>query len=333
MANNMITIPQGFGAAPAVLRTQGTAVNDELGGGITSGFAVLGFRGKVWRVKARGEEKVLTRDDNPNEARGSVEVVIVKASDHLSKIYYEQGFVEGSSAPPDCWSTTGLAPDPASPKRQSATCAGCQHNVWGSKQTPAGKAGKACQDSKRLAVVPVADIQNEVLGGPMLLRTPAASLQDLKKYGSVLSQYGHSYFGVATRISFDMNEAYPKFVFGAIRPLTEDEAQQVLDLRSDERVARILNEAVEVVSSDDGGPQGAPPLFEQPPQPKPPAPAPAMAESTKGPAENQAPAKSAEVVKLTSEVKTPPKPAPAPVEEAAVTSTKSFDDILDGLLG
>jgi hypothetical protein len=91
--------------------------------------------------------------------------------------------------------------------------------------------------------VPVADIDNELFGGPMLLRIPAASLKDLKAYGDLLNSYQYPYYACATRISFDPKEAYPKFVFNAIRPLTDDEGRKVMALRDDKRVATVLNES------------------------------------------------------------------------------------------
>src|SRR5687768_17463345 len=37
--------------------------SDELGAGITSGFAIVSLRGKVWRIKHRGEERNLVARD------------------------------------------------------------------------------------------------------------------------------------------------------------------------------------------------------------------------------------------------------------------------------
>lgn len=247
---------------------QGAPV-ESLGEGIRGGFAILGYRGKVWSIKYQGNEKPLMRDDGDGP-RASVEVVIVKAATNIAKIFYESGFVDGSTAPPDCWSTNGVTPDAGASKKQSNTCAGCPKNAWGSKVTEAGKQTKACSDSKRLAIVPLNDLANEIFGGPMLLRCPAASLKDLKMYGDQLQGYGFPYFAVATRISFDVQEAFPKFVFTALRPLTDEEADVVLDLRDDPRVDNILSTAIEVAQHE---PEAAVPAspFENGSTAKPPA--------------------------------------------------------------
>lgn len=305
-------IPSNFGKVASVFANQ--PIENELSAGVQTGFGIVGYRGKVWSIRYRGEEKQLMRDDGDGP-RGSIEVVIVKAAGAVSKIWYKDGWVEGSNAAPDCFSTNGLTPDAQSRNRQANTCASCPMNAWGSRITPAGKAGKACGDSKRIAVVPLGDIKNELYGGPMLLRVPAASLNDLAQFGNKLQSLGYPYYSVGVRIAFDPAESFPKFQFGAIRPLDEAEARMVLEMQSDASVSRILAE---------GSEHSAPPaiaaptpdsVFEQPPAPKP---APAA---------------------VTPEVKAEPKkdykkkpaeaPAPAPVAAAAPAA---FEDELDAQL-
>lgn len=262
-------VPFAPGQVPAAFR--GATDGDELGAGIQSSFGIIGYKGKVWSTKYQGTENALMRDDGDGP-RNSIEVVILKASPHISKIWYEQGFVDGSNAPPDCFSTNGMAPDPASPKKQSNTCAGCPRNAWGSKVTEAGKQSKECADSKRLSVVPSADINNDALGGPMLLRVPAASLKDIKGYGELMQSYGYPYYSVVTKIAFDPQEAYPKFVLTAQRVLTEDEAVKVAALRTDARVDRMLSTAVDMVKHEPLAPAvPASPFAQQPNPPPPPA--------------------------------------------------------------
>jgi len=335
-----IVIPKNFGQLATAF--SGVRVEDDLSSGVGQSFGVISYRGKVWAVKYQGQESKLMRPDGDGP-RNSIEVVIVRSANVISKIFYNDGYVEGSSAPPDCWSTNGQTPDPASPKKQSATCAGCPQNAWGSKITDAGKQGKACADSKRLAVVPVEDIDNEMFGGPMLLRVPAASLKDLASFGQKLKAIGYPYYAVATRISFDPDQAYPRFQFGAIRALDEEEAAKIMELRDDERVARILNAAVENVTHE---PEASLPkpedVFEQPPRKTAPT-APAAPKPAPKPAPK---AVTAEVVdEETGEVMQTPMPKPAPKkaappppvddedeDQAASTSAPSFDAMLDNLL-
>jgi hypothetical protein len=242
---------QKLGNLPANLRAaMGARPADELGGGITSGFAVVSIRGKAWRIKHRGEERTLMREDGDGP-RSSIDVVIVKAAPQIAKIWYQSGYVEGSTAPPDCWSVDGIKPDPASPKLQSPTCAGCPQNAWGSAVRPGGSGkGKACADSKRLAIVPEGDMENEIHGGPMLLRVPPASLGAVKQYADTLNAIGLAPFGVVTRMKFDPSTEYPAISFEAVRVLEEDEAETILKHRASPLVERILNTAIDHVETD-----------------------------------------------------------------------------------
>lgn len=243
-----ISLPKGFGAVSSVFGGTNAGTNDELGAGVNASYGIIGYKGKVWSTRFGGVDTPMMREDGDGP-KNSIEVVLVKASPAISKIFYKNGYVEGSNAAPDCWSANGQAPDASVQNKVHTTCADCPMNAWGSRVTDAGKQGKACSDSRRVAIVPVADIDNELFGGPMLLRIPAASLKDLKAYGDLLNSYQYPYYAVATRIAFDPKEAYPKFVFGAIRPLTDDEARKILALRDDKRVATVLAETAATVGA------------------------------------------------------------------------------------
>lgn len=246
-----IALPKGFGA-PSALITAPAGTNDELGAGVASSYGIVGYKGKVWSIRFGGESKALMREDGDGP-KNSIEVVLVKASAAVSKIFYKSGYVEGSNAAPDCWSADGIKPDASVQTKCSATCAACPMNAWGSRVTDAGKNGKACADSRRVAVVPAEDMDNELFGGPMLLRIPAASLKDLKGYGDLLSSYQFPYYGAVTRVAFDPNEAYPKFVFTAVRPLNDQEAAKVLKLREDKRTSTVLSETAATIGQGIAG--------------------------------------------------------------------------------
>jgi hypothetical protein len=231
-------VPQGFGQLPVGYKP--TVDVGDLGAGVQTSLAVLGYRGGKWWLKYSGEEKLLTREDG--EPRGSLELVIIRQAVGISKIYYKNGYDPDNKEKPDCFSNTGLHPDPQSRNAQSTTCAACQMNAWGSRITPAGKQGKACQDSQRLVVVPLNDMDNEAYGGPMLLRVPAASLQDMKSYGIRMKSMGFPYNIIGTRISFDPATTYPKFVFKEIRALKDFEIAKAEALFNDPRTVRILSE-------------------------------------------------------------------------------------------
>lgn len=233
----------------------GVDAGDDLSGGITGGYGMVRYRGKVWAIHYRQQELQLMRPDGDGP-KGSVEVVILKANPHLSKTWYENGWDETSTNPPDCASANGVVPDAGVPKKQSPTCLNCPRNQWNTALN--GGKGKACGDHRRLAIVPLTDISNESFGGPMLLRCPAASLQDLAAFDSKYKQQGYPYFAIGVKIAFDPKESYPKFVFEPIRPLTDDEARLVVQMRASDAVARVISEGgAGAATAPEAAPQAA----------------------------------------------------------------------------
>lgn len=86
-----------------------------------------------------------------------------------------------------------------------------------------GKRAKACQETRRLAVVPLNNIENELMGGPMMLRVPPMSLANLSNYSDFLASKGASFETVATRIGFDENVAYPRLTFETLDWLDDEQ--------------------------------------------------------------------------------------------------------------
>ena len=282
--------------------------NDELSAGVTGGFAVIGYRGKIWRVKSQGNENMITRDDvhgdGSQDPAASIEVVIVKSSPVITKTYYIKGWEDGSNSPPDCFSSNGITPDANAPHKQNPICKTCKWDAFNSRSQEGSK-GKACQDNRRIAVVPSKDIDNEALGGPMLLRVPPASLKELVNHAVKLDQKGLPYFGVVTRISFDPNSIF-KLLFTPVRVLTDDEFNKILMLRDDTRVVRILAETVTADAIANHPPAQA----QASPQASP----------STDPYDNLGPAPAAAQAAITSEVKADvqtkaPEPTPEPDED------------------
>jgi hypothetical protein len=174
----------------------------------------------------------------------TLDVVIVGVSENISKIYYERAYVEGDDNAPDCFSLDGIKPDAASPKKQNETCALCPQNQFGSRITPAGKRAKACQDSRRIAVVPLGDILNEGFGGPMLLRIPPTSLPNLARYAQDLERKGVGDLNwVGTRLGFDHDLAYPRITFEPVAFITEEQDAQLAEILKDPVIHRMLHDA------------------------------------------------------------------------------------------
>ncbi len=315
-------IPAGLSAEMADLF--GTTNND-LSEGVQESFGVISFKGKVWRVKFKGEERIIkTADGDPAP---SLVAVMVKASPQISKIYYEGAYTEGDNDAPKCFSIDGMRPDPGSDATQAPTCAACPKNVWGSKITEQGNKTKACSDSRRIAVVPYPDIKNEAFGGPLLLRVPPASLQELSAYSKLLDDMGLPYQAVITKISFDMELAYPKLKFTALKALSREEAMVVIEQMNSDEVGRMLAEAP---IADGVGEAPSEPSLSQQAAATGPAPAAAVVEPTPEPTPEPVP----EIVP-----ETVVEPTPEPVvekqtpKEANAVEAEPVSQELDGLLG
>lgn len=301
---------------------QGAFDIEELSGdlfdGISGGFAVVSFRGSKWRIKHGGEEKPILNENE--EPVPSLECVLVKASKNVSKIFYAGQYEEGDDSAPDCWSIDGIKPDSACPNVQADNCAACPNNVWGSKISPQGKKTKLCGDNRRVAVVPLGEIANEALGGPMLLRVPAASLADLATYGKGMASKGFPYNAIGTRIGFDLNASYPKLTFKPIRKLTDEELVDVAGHFKGETLGNILDVPQDLAPAKAAEPK---------PEPKPePEPAVSLDFEDEEPAAKPA----AKAKPKAGKGKANPKKAAAPPAQAQATETKDLDGELDDIL-
>jgi len=270
MANSLTSLDRGRPSSLARYR-QGSGLLNNARAGLAPSFAVVTYKGRNFRIKYRTEEHIV-RDDR-GRAATFIDTVIVGVSPNISRQYFPDAYVEGASEGPACFSTDGVKPDTNVPQRQNPVCGTCKHSQWGSRVTDAGKRAKACQETRRLAVVPLANIENELMGGPMLLRIPPMSLTNLSNYSDFLASKGASFETVATRIGFDENVAYPRLTFETLDWLDDD--QQLLTtgehgdggMCAHPLIERMLGTAaVEEVQVSDN-PQPTPVPHREPPQP------------------------------------------------------------------
>lgn len=228
------------GQVPAhILKLMGVApaANAALAAGVAPSYPIISYKGKVWHVVEGGERILVTVGDGgprSNDPAASLEAVIVLANPNLNKVYYPDGYEEGSTERPLCHSDDGVTPSNDAQEKQAQACGACPHNQWGSKISDNGSRGKACADSRRMAIASPDDIEN-----PMLLRCPAASLKTLLAYGQQLDKRGWPYHAMVTRIGFDASLAYPSLTFTPERWLTEDELAAVTKMQEDDLTLQI----------------------------------------------------------------------------------------------
>ena len=248
MANDMTAFNS---ARPAsAFASLGGEQTESLADGIGSSYAVLGYKGKVWSLRYHGAKHIFTRADD-GSPMSYIDVIILRQGHTKSKSYYKSkeeggGYdVDGSEGKrPICASLDGILPDADVLDKQSEHCATCKRNEW--KTSPDGRKGRECTDYKRLAVLLLPKLSAALLGTPLqeavFLRVPPASLTDLGALGEQMSDRGWHYSTFITRISFDPDQSYPKMVFEAKQPLTNDEAPVVMPMRESALARRITGE-------------------------------------------------------------------------------------------
>jgi hypothetical protein len=210
--------------------------DDEFLSGQRPSFPVISIKGGKFAVTRGGEREVIVNEDG--DARSSIDIVVVRAVKGLSKIFYKDKWVEGSSEPPDCYSNSGVVPAPDAKVPQAKSCAACPNNVWGSKiNEETGKKGKLCQDNKRLAVAPLGQLND-----PMLLRVPAASLTNWDTCVATLAKKGLKVPAVALKLGFDKDTAYPLLTFRPAALLPEGLIAQVQAARTLDVTMAIVGE-------------------------------------------------------------------------------------------
>lgn len=257
---------------------------DDLGEGIRAALAQLSINQNIFSIRVRGGYT-----DMPPDQLRQTEVVILRGAKTQSKTFWEGGYTPGSNRNPDCWSSNSLTPDPQVPVPQNNSCTTCKNNVFVTGQN--GLKKKLCSDHKRLAIVPAGDVVNEALGGAMIFRCPAGSLGHLDTYAKELKGYGIPYYAYTTWLSLviDPTKDTTKVQFSSGRPLTDEEAIIIKEMRDDERAMMIVNEALAGFESDPveeqqpaQPPQAAAPI-QAAPQPRPPQAAPPIQQQSRPP--------------------------------------------------
>ena len=226
MPNDMVAIKAA--KLPAHLRGKVQNENRFSAAVGTGGFPHVSIKGKVFHI-TRGDETALVTKGDDGEPAASLLAVIVATNPSVSKVYYDTGYEEGSSAKPTCFSNNGTTPSADAENPQAKKCAVCPHGQWGSRITDNGGKGKACADSMRLAIA-----APDQLNDPMLLRVPAASLKTLGQFGAQLAKRGVEPQHVVTKIGFDYEVAHPSLTFKAMSFVDAEQLEEIELVLADE---------------------------------------------------------------------------------------------------
>lgn len=243
MSENAITL---FGGSklPSYIKELGIdeTTRNLLGSG---GGKRISIRGGVFRKIVNGEE-VMTNDDR------SMNIIVVRSSQHVNRSYYPGTYVEGASVPPSCWSTDGEKPDEGVENPQSSACRDCPMNIKGSGQGDS----KACRYSRRLAVVLDGDLEGDVmnltLASTSMFGKGDGDKMPLEQYVRYLTGHGVPLTAVVTEMRFDTSASTPKLTFKPVRPLTEDEYKIICDQGATQDAIDAVTFTVTPAASDAG---------------------------------------------------------------------------------
>lgn len=127
---------------------------------------------------------ILSYRDQPL-AGNSIEAIILASP--VERLYYTTRYDRENPSGPVCFAmsttSTGMKPNAASTEPQSATCANCPKDLWGS--APNGGKGKACAEKRRLLIMPadsVTSVSNVKLSEVAALRIPVTSVKGFATY-------------------------------------------------------------------------------------------------------------------------------------------------------
>ncbi len=180
------------------------------------------------RIRMNGNRNFTTPDGNEGE---ELEVVVVDFMS--SNLFYDGAFDRDNPQPPACFAIgtepSMLVPSPNSPNKQAETCSVCPNNQFGS----AGK-GKACKNTRLLAVMPTAMALDGEDPPIWILSVPPTSMKSFDAYvQSLASKHKTIPIGVVTRISLDQTTTFAAPRFSVVKPLEAEQFETYMSRREE----------------------------------------------------------------------------------------------------
>lgn len=157
-----------------------------------------------------------------------LEVVIVNASKHISRMFYAKAWdPKGDSAPPDCWSNDGEKPDASITEPQHSSCVGCPQDINGSGQGNT----KACRKNRRIAVALASDLEGDVYQMTLQSKSIFYDMKDpgdlehmpFNQYAKYVGTQGYNLNTLVTEMRFDDDSTVGKLFFRPVRFLEKHE--------------------------------------------------------------------------------------------------------------
>lgn len=181
------------------------------------------------RIRYLGNRGFTTPDGNEGT---EIECVIVDFV--TANLYYDAAFDSSNPRPPACFAIGPepkfLVPSPNSPAKQADSCNECPYNQYGTATT--GR-GKACKNTRLLALVSSTVFDDPDNTSIWILAVPPASLKAFDRYASTISsKHGIIPVGVLTAIKPNVEVSYASPQFELVRKLTAEELAVVMPLRN-----------------------------------------------------------------------------------------------------
>jgi hypothetical protein len=239
------------GELPAYLKKlQADETTNALAGG-EGGQRRISIKGGVFR------EMIGNKEVRVSEER-AIGVVIIKAAPSVHRTYFAGTYVEGQNASPTCWSSNNQTPDAAVPEdqKQASKCMDCSQNIKGSASQGDGR---ACRFQQRIAVL----LEGETAKREVYqVICPATSVfgdgekgkLPLQAYGRHLKAHNTPVAGVITEMRFDTSSPTPKLIFKPVRPITEDEYEDVEATRNSPEAEEAIRLSVVIKPKDESAP-------------------------------------------------------------------------------
>ena len=168
------------------------------------------------KISTRG--KVFTLPDG-RTSNGPLKLIILDW--RIVHAYYTGIYDPAKRASPDCWAlSTDLdcAPDPTKVKTiKCESCAKCPFNEYGSGAT--GK-GKACKESRRLAVIPTDATEDTI---PLVLEVSPTGIKSFEAMVTRLNSIGKHPMEAVAEVAFKSDAHYPTLVFNVDSMLDDDQ--------------------------------------------------------------------------------------------------------------
>lgn len=242
MSNELDIFQQGSTAVAHARRDDGFTANIT-GSSVTA--KRISIRGSKFRLMVNGKEVEKSNQD-------ALDVVIVNASPHVHRMYFNKAYTPGEKMPPPaCWSSDSQKPDDAVETKQAETCLACPQNIKGS----GANGTKACRFSRRIAVVRADDIGGEVyqmtLPSQSIFGNGTKDCKPLHEYTDYVRANGENLMSVVSRVSFDEDSSSTKVGFKAIRRLSDEEYAVCQSRSTSDEAKRAITLSVNVNKDDD----------------------------------------------------------------------------------